>query len=476
MKWMRTRRGFLVVLIAGGIIGGASLAHLLPWPFVFVSTLALYSLIYSTTYSPRFMFLAGWLGGFAFMGTTIYWWFNSYPLDWAGVTDPTQGLVITAITWFVIAASTSVFIGAWCVVAHLCIRRTWTDILFVPAVWVLFEWVRMWGFNFITWGSGSVPVPYFSFGMLGLGLARSNALLHLASFGGVYMMSFVAALISFLVWVSITRRFDIVGQRTSHVLIVLSLLFYVSLAIIPLHHAGTTLNVATLSMDVPATLTVSPAQNASNIAVIKAKLAALATEQPLPDVIVVPEDMRFLQTLNNDGEDPQRYLQSLFGTHEVLLIDSGRVDTFAGVYSRVSFFSSLSGEIATRDKYIVIPFGEYIPSVMRWGLEVAGMQDELKSDEANRDYLPGGEPLPVMYHGAALIALVCSEMLSPSLYYETSLGSVNSIFINLTSLSDFHHGSNPFLELRDMVIIQSTWGNAPYFQSSNGVPMVRIEG
>jgi apolipoprotein N-acyltransferase len=385
-------------------------------------------------------------------------------------------MVITALTWFVISITLSSFIGVWSLIAHVCLRRSWTDVLFLPFSWVLFEWVRMWGFNVITWGSGSVPVPYFSFGMLGLALARSNALLHLASFGGVYILSFFVALGGFLLWIIVAKHFDIVDKRDAYLLVALGVLFYVVLALIPLHRATSSLSVATIAMDVPATLTVSSAQNASNVEVIKAKLVALTAQKPLPDVIVIPEDMRFLRSLARQNVDPKHYLQSLFGMHEVLVIDSARVNVIQGVHARVSFFSSLSGEIAIRDKYIVIPFGEYIPTVMRWGLELTGMQDELSRDEANRNYLPGTEPTPVLYHGAAIIALVCSEMLSPSLYYETGLGNTNPIYVNLTSLSDFHHGNNPFLELRDMMNIQSIWGNAPYFQSSNGVPMVRIGG
>ena len=463
-----------VFLVMCGIIGGAALAHFLPWPCILVGPLALYSLVYTQALRLRYIFLLGWLGGFALIGTAIYWMFNSYPLDWAGVSDPIQGFIITAITWFVIAATLSFFIGVWALVAHLCIRRTATDVFFIPVSWVLFEWVRMWGFTFITWGPGSVLVPYFSFGMIGYALARSSAFLHVAEIGGAYLLSGVAIFLGFLVWLLVVHQEEILKRRLLYILIALSVVTYGILAVIPFSRTPPLLNIATMEMDAPATLQVSAKQNDMNIQTIKSKLARLAHAQPIPDVIIIPEDMRFLPTLVEKGEDPQKYLQSLFGSHEVLVIDSGRVDTYLGAYARVSYFSSLHGEIATRGKYIVIPFGEFIPYLMQAGLRTFGMQDALARDEANRNYLAGTVPSAVEYHGATLVALLCSEMLSPSLYHDTAQGTKNPIFINLSSQSDFHHGRNPFLELYDMMVIQSAWGNAPYFQSSNGVPEVRI--
>jgi apolipoprotein N-acyltransferase len=233
--------------------------------------------------------------------------------------------------------------------------------------------------------------------------------------------------------------------------------------------------VATISTDIPATISVSAAERAIELHTIKDKLAAIARSGKVPDIIVIPEELDFVARYSATGGDPRSYLQSLFGSHEVLLIDSARVDGVGNTArERVIFFSSIFGTIATRNKYLLIPFGEFVPYSLAWALDAVGMHQEVAVAQASRTYLAGELPQPVSYHGADIIALVCSEMISPTMYYEATYGTHDPILINLSSQSDLHDSMNPYTELREMALVHSTWSNAPFYQSTNGAPEVRV--
>ena len=465
----------LAILLFSGVVGGLALTVPLLWPLIFVFLVPLFHRVYKKDTSATRAFFYGWIFGYGLIGVAIHWTFNAYPLDWAGVADPVHGLIMTTIVWFVISLTLSFFVALWALIAHFLIRRSVVDMISVPISWVLFEWLRMWGFTLVTWGTGSVFTPYFSFGMIGYALGESPALLQIARFGGVYLLSFCVAFVGMLLLVISNGTSEILTRRRALALAAALLAAYVILIFIPYRPPHAMLNITTIETDFPATVTVSDAALSAEESSIKTKLSAIAGSGDTPDVIVLPEDTRFLQTMGARGEDPQKYLQSLFGAREVLLIDSARTDTFTGSYSRVTFFSSTRGSIATRDKYVIIPFGEFVPTVMEWGMHAVGMGSELALDESNRDYFPGPTPHGVEYHGATLIVLLCSEMIAPSLYHDTARGTTNPIFINMSSQSDFHHGSDPFAEMRDMMLVQSAWSNVPFFQSTNGEPMVRIE-
>jgi apolipoprotein N-acyltransferase len=464
------------VLLFSGIIGGLALTVPVLWPLIFVFLIPLFERVYRKDTTAMWTFFYGWIFGYGLIGVAVFWIFNAYPLDWVGITDPTIGHLMTTVIWFVTSAATALFIGLWAVAAHLIVRRHPIDLITMPISWVIFEWVRIWGCTLVTWGSGSVLAPYFSFGMIGYALGNSAALLQIARFGGVYALSFVVSFVSMVLWAIVAKKKEIVPRRQALTFAAALCVAYILLVIFPYTPPHARLRVETIETDFPATATVSDAMQSVEDDSIKAKLAGIAASGGMPDVIVLPEDIRFLQTMETHGEDPQVYLRSIFGSREVLLIDSARTDTFTGTFSRVTFFSSLHGVIATRDKYLLIPVGEYIPAVMKWGMDMVGMSNELTIDEANRDYLPGVPPTGVVYHGATLIVLLCSEMVPPNLYYDAARRTMDPIFINMSSQSDFHHGNEPFFELRDMAIVQSAWSNAPFFQSTNGAPMVRIGG
>lgn len=457
-----------------GFVGGISIACSWAWPLSFVCIIPLIAALYDRSKTHKKLFLDAWIFGACFMGTVLYWFFNAYPLDWAGFPDPYLGATLVIFVWSIVSIALGAATALWSVIVRSLLRRDVSDIFVIALLWIVFEWLRMCLFMILAWGPGSVLEPYFSFGMIGYALGNNPHLLIIARYGGVYGLGLFAIFANYAIWAAFIDRGEIISRRCALSLLAAVLAFFCIISFVRSVPPTSSLRIATLSSDFASKATVSDAQQDAEIAYVQASLRHLAAGSSTPDIIVLPEDMRFISTLQSQGIDVQAYLQSLFGTKEVLIIDSGRRTTFIGTYSTVYFYSSTHGVIATHDKYILIPVGEYAPSLLAAILHVIGLGDALDIADVNRDYEPGSIEPGIAYHGATLIVLVCSEMVDPILYHQLAAGTTNPILINLSSQSDFHDSMNPYQELKTMMLVQSAWDDAPYFQSTNGGGEVRI--
>ena len=276
-RFFKSRYSLMLAFLVMEVLGGMAIAHSVAWPFIFLVMIPMCTVVYQQGVSSRWRtFLFSWILGLSFMGTVIYWVFNGYPLDWAGIADPVRGFIITTAIWFVISATLSFFIALWAVAARFLIRRNAFDLIIIPISWVIFEWLRMWGFTLVTWGSGSVFIPYFSFGMIGFPLGNSTALLQVARFGGAYVLSAVVAFVSMIIWVAIINKTEILPRRRAIALAGACLIIYIIFVFIPYVPPHPSLRIATIETDFPSTLTVSDAKANTEADIIKMKLAAIA--------------------------------------------------------------------------------------------------------------------------------------------------------------------------------------------------------
>lgn len=128
----------------------------------------------------RVGFVAGWLAHAALLhwGYVVTVVYGHAPI-WAGVLAP-----------FGMALYPAAFIAGFAAVAALLAQRGLASPFALAAAWVTFEWLRSWLFTGFTWGT------------LGYAWHQNALALGLASFAGVYGLSFLACLLgaSALAW------------------------------------------------------------------------------------------------------------------------------------------------------------------------------------------------------------------------------------------------------------------------------------
>jgi len=208
---------------------------------------------------------------------------------------------------------------------------------------------------------------------------------------------------------------------------------------------------------------------------LKREVERIAREHPEADIVVLPEDVRLLSRLQRENIELTDYLHNLFPDKEVLLIDSGRTQTPEGVINRTYFISSVRGIIGVSNKEFFLPLGEYMPYIYEALFRALGQGEKVDRLKKERAYVPGGQSSAISFLGERLGALSCSEVLSPSLYRHLVKGEGATLLINLSSLSWFHGGVNPFNQLLLIARVHAVSNGTWYFQATNAGPPVVID-
>ena len=189
----------VVYLILGGVLLGLSFIHSLFW---FLGLIALVPLIHFlfNAKNAKNVFLGGYVFGVAFFCIVFIWFWSALPLDWLGIDNSFTGFIFIFMYWITAAIAAAFFIGLFSVTFFKLKTANHFDLILFPFLWVLFEYLRMWGYAIFSFGSESLFEPHFSVGFIGYTLASNQNLLLFAKIGGVFMLSFVAVFINIFIY------------------------------------------------------------------------------------------------------------------------------------------------------------------------------------------------------------------------------------------------------------------------------------
>ena len=435
---------FLPPILSGILLGAGFIA-----PFLnFLSWIALIPLLFFVEHenSKRKIFLAGFITGFIFLGMAV-WLFDLLPLNYLGINNNILGFLILFFSWVAVASVLASFIGLFSL-GYSLLKRNWKwDILLIPCLWIIFEYLRSWSFSIFLAGKETLFGPHWTIGNLAYSLAQNPSVRFLASIGGIYLVSFLVVFLNFSFFFLIKRiiKEKIVLNRIIYFLIILAISGLISISYFPPHFFPQKTNEErnkTIETTVLQTK-FSPFFNQTKESVkqeFQTKLQLLkdtASFFPNSKIIVFPEDSRFLKQKNS-----KELLTEIFQDKEILLIDSSRTETPDGIKSITTFYDIQKGVITDYEKLLLAPTGEYLPYIFRipaWFID----RDWVGKFEKSRGYKKGKEMVifstPKDWKGGAFL---CSEIFSPELHRKMTNQGAEVLF-NLGSLS-FAHGSKIF--------------------------------
>ena len=460
-------------LISGTLLG---LGYALPFaaPLVFVGLLPFLSFLYgeqSHKRSPGRLFCAGWLLGSVYCAIVVVWFFDALPLQWAGVEVWWQGVLLVVLAWALTAVCMGFATGLWALAASYLMRRHWSDIMLISVLFVASEYLRMWLFALLTAGPASLYGAHFSVGMLGYALASYELPLQLAKWGGVYALSVavvaVNVLLAWLWWGGERPRRARIGYSA---LVAAACLL---LALMPLPHRdptdADTLRVALIATHVQSELRGKPEETYAMLAELTARIAR---EPALPDVIVYPEDSRFLTSFIRNGEE-HRFLD-LLSAHaaapDVLVVDSDTViDPDGKRRARMYFYTTKTNTYETRDKLFFVPQGEYMPYYLSALLRSTGQRDAERQFVQSRAYVRGDAAHALSFKDVKIGGLFCSEILSPQL----ARGLVDDgadILINTSSHATFNGSALLRLQTARMLQVRAVETGRYIIEAGNMFP------
>lgn len=413
--------------------------------------------------SKKQAFWGSFVFGFIFLGWTISWIFTVLPLDWVGVENPLLSMGMVAIAWLLSTLVLSFFMGIfgffWSITSSL-----WR-VLTVPALWILFEYVRAFAFGIFAMGTESLLGPHWTFGVLGYAVSNFPILLQSSKIFGLYGMSFLIVAINLIFFFLIFKR------KRMHILqagllgtVMVSLIWYGTFELSLNQGALEKKKVALLQTDFVFGAA-NPFERERKQRISKELLRNAS--QFSPELIVLPESSPIP---NEYGKNIPRLFFDVFGKEKSRTIIANQ-KTVKGSPSpaRIFFYDTKKGLIAVKDKKLLIPGGEYLPYLIELPMRFFGLNKQIIQFTSRRARLKG-EDVPI----AALDSqkrpegiLLCSTVFAPSLWRELTLESAQ-IFVNIASLSLFQRSRLLVGQIESQIKFFAASHDRWFVQAANG--------
>jgi apolipoprotein N-acyltransferase len=341
------------------VLGGLALAAAFPKiQFAGLAWIAPGLMLFAGTLDPRHSFRAGYVAGLVAHLAALYW-LLLIPVNWFPI-----------LGWLALAGYLAFFTAAWvwlCVRLRpagtsLAARLLWP--LLCAAAWVALEMIQ------------ARLLTGFPWNQLGTSQYRQLPLIQIASFTGVYGVSFLIVWASAALLLAVERlRADPRGRGwrldlLPPVLVVAAVLAFGMSRVLRAPAPARELTLALIQPSIPQTLIWDAAENTNRFHKLLAlSQRALAAK---PDLLLWPEAA--VPGLLRYDDETRRAVTALAREHGVALIvgaddaepKRGAASSREADYFNSAFLLGRDGEIRARyDKQRLVVFGEYVP-LARW--------------------------------------------------------------------------------------------------------------
>lgn len=470
------KKNFLLYSVISGITLGIGFIFQYLWPLSFFGIALLVFVIlkaHTLKSSVLYAYFSGLISWSFSLGAIF---FSALPLYWYGIYNvELQILLVVGSLLLTVGVAALGF-----VVAALAIRffytNTWRDILIVPSVWVLSEYLGALGFYAISFGPGSYFGPHFSIGWLGYLLADDRVLLQGAYFGGIYALSFMVVLIGMLVFKFIQSSDTKARTKYSYILVAFIILWLGAQvimgsketnSIVGVDENSKTISVAVVSRQQPPMLTITKKEEKKYFDEMYNAIKPLNNVE----MLVFPESAYFLDTLLDDSRiDVRKTLINIGVSKKApIVVDSETATNINGsLLSKVSYYKK-GGQLQFGYKQLLVPIGEYLPNIYFTALHLLGLNDLLNKAQSVRAFEPGIVSGRGIVKGSLIATRFCFEVVSPALYREDVLNGAE-MFINVSSLSWFQGSVVVYKQMQRIAKVRAVENGRWYIQSGNMAP------
>ncbi len=422
--------------------------------------------------SPKRAAIGGFIYGILGLGASIFWFFDTYPLTWVGIESPVVSYAVIASVWLLgtLVLSIGPALFAW-LIARLK-GGVFRTLSLGTLLFVLTEYLRAFLFSVLWYAPEAAIGPYWTFGFAGAPLSDTSLLLY-ASIGGLTALSLIAVYINMGIAVCIDRA----SSLMSRALIILSLVGIIIVPSVLSRKEGSSVLSSSDSLTIGIIHTESISEFGSTQTTLKhthSDIAALFSENtPTLDLLVFPEDSRFLSSLSE--EERGTFLSSHLSPRGAT-IDSTTYREESGDLRLAHHLYTSEGTIAgTYHKRFLTPFGEYLPAFAATIAETIAPQwrDTFRN---RRVYTPDPFDAPVTLgsvHNYTITALFCAEITPPQLY-AAGAREGSDLFVNTASHSSFHGSDTLRTFVTRQARIHAVTHGRHFIHAGNGVPSFLI--
>ncbi len=206
IKFIKTNKIFVFPILSGILL----ILTYPPCNLSFLIWIALIPLFWfiNLKIPPKKIFIGGFLVGILFFGKLFSWFFATYPFEWLGIIgqkDTILVFVLVSFIWLVQTIFLGLFIGAFAWFCKKFLDKSFKNkkislLIIIPALWIILEYLRAWGFGILWLGKESFLGPHWTFGNLAYVLHNRTILIQLADLGGIYLISFLIILVNIILF------------------------------------------------------------------------------------------------------------------------------------------------------------------------------------------------------------------------------------------------------------------------------------
>ncbi len=398
--------------------------------------------------SPKKVFFGGFLVGVLFFGKLFSWFFATYPFEWLGVIGQKNIALISGLVGFVWLIQTlflGLFIGffAWFSKKFLIKKfKKISGILIIPALWIILEYLRVWGFGIFWAGNESFFGAHWTFGNLAYTVHNQITLIQLADLGGIYLLSFLIVFVNFGLFLIFKNRFK--PKKAWLIMLILILVgtlwtLYGSYKFHSSYKSTTTYRVALLQTNFLS----SPEFNAySKSEVFNAIIDLFKKPENInykPDIIISPEGFGIISLTNQ--KTAKHMLGDFYRPDQVYMENKKIKDQNNKNKSRTFYYQLEKQEpLGYHDKVLLVPGGDYLPYSVKFLLNIYSFN----LDYEKRLYQRGEKIEPIKTPKGKIGGTICSSILSPSI--QRKMTKDGAEFLAVVSSDAPFHGSNALLD------------------------------
>lgn len=385
--------------------------------------------------------------------------YTVYPLSWmpAGVGQ-LFGISCVVLLFSLAAASLYTPLGYF----WKTISRSWTTLLLFSLSLGLIDILRSVVFSILFYGKGGSIGMHFDVTSIGHALSITP-FIEYAYFGGTYILTVLVGAIIYG---------GMYYKKIRHIYVLPIILFVGWIYIhycIPIATPETPVHIALITTNFKDEENEEVAQEKRKELFRQLEEATYSFATSSPDILVYPEDSRFLRYLN---ETTLQTLQNTFP--ESLFIDGDtrafneRAANFTLFYETKGFDEGNNNEsLSGRPKILLFPFSEYIPSLFSPFLPFFMSTAQLTQYKNNHTYSRASALGVSPFKKVNIATLICSELFSYSTVRKLQHEKPDIVLFQ-SNLQVFHNRAFFSMHMRAFIKISAATLRAPIIQSANG--------
>jgi apolipoprotein N-acyltransferase len=423
------------------------------WFLVFIALIPLFWFLFSEKTSFKKAFWGGGVTGFIFMGGLFVWLFYTAPFEWLGVKTQREYISVLLLVFFS-WAFTVFCLGLFFALFSWSLKKL-TKINFglisflalTPLLWIVFEYLRTWGFEFVWLGKETFFGPHWTFGNLSYALHKIPLLIQSADVWGIYGISFLIVLINSALFLCIKPLIDKNSKLSTKKLITCYLIILAVFSFLIVYGNsrmkaeinGEQKRIALIQTNFLSSPNFNPYHKNEVLKIVLNLFQESKSIQENPDFIIAPEGLGIVSATGDIKI--AKYLLGNFWKPGQVYVENKKITEENQINKSRLFYYDMEKEqpLGYYDKRLLVANGDFLPYLAKFLLTIYSYSGDFEK----RLYQKGEISAPVQTPQGIVGGTICSSILSPDINRGMTKGGAE--FLVVVSSDSPFHGSKPLL-------------------------------